>query len=53
MTPRLLLHVLCCLVLLFCVAVTSFYAWSPYSDEQREARSGSGFGARGGGPTHK
>ncbi|TCM14219.1 hypothetical protein EDF56_11453 [Novosphingobium sp. PhB165] len=53
MSPRLIFHVLCCLMLLGGIALTSFYAWSPYSDEQREARTGSGFGARGGGPTHK
>ncbi|WP_395334868.1 hypothetical protein WBP06_24460 [Novosphingobium sp. BL-8H] len=53
MTPRLYFHVICCLLLLGGVAVTSFYAWSPYSDEQREAGRGGSFGVRGTGPTHK
>lgn len=53
MNPRLIFQALFSLLLLASVAATSFYAWSPYSDEQREARTGGGFGARGGGPTHK
>lgn len=51
MSPRLYFHALCCLLLLGVVAGTSFYAWSPYSDEHRERSGGSG--PRGGGPNHK
>ncbi|MFC0683826.1 hypothetical protein [Novosphingobium clariflavum] len=53
MRARLFFHALCCLFLLAGVAASSFYAWSPYSDEKREAGSGGGSGIRGSGPTHK
>ncbi len=56
MTPRVILFTLWCLLLVAGAATASYYAWSPYSDETREAgsggRSGGFYGGRVG-PTHK
>lgn len=55
MTTRVILFGLFCLIFVAGAATASYYAWSPYSDETREA----GSGGRGGGiygrvgPTHK
>lgn len=47
MSARLFLFVLYCLAMLGGVVATSYYAWSPFSDEQRTRHSGFY------GPTHK
>ena len=47
MSTRLYLYAAWCLMLLGGTAWTSYYAWSPFSDGQRAARTGFY------GPTHK
>jgi hypothetical protein len=47
MRPRLILFLVWCLLVLGGASYASFYAWSPYSDERRPARTGFY------GPTHK